>query len=588
MMSPKFSLGDKIAIRAPQKALLRARELAKQGEHERAFKLFSAAAEAGLAEGERELGLYYLRGDSGFRSAADAARWLTLAAEKGDVKAQSALAGLYASGFQAEAATNLFTHAKTDKADLQTALKWTLAAAEANDADAQALAGFLYATGPQEIQNIELAKHWYGMAAQAGKAQGHLGLGTLTLLEATTDELTFSAVAHIRAAADADLATGHYYLGLIYERAIGVHADLGLAAHHYENAAQKGVRAAQFRYGFMLFNGIGVPPNKLEGETWLRRAALAGECEAAAMVGEIYARGDDNLPPNYAEAALWLRIAAETGHRTSARALGLLYLTGAGAGAIPRDADEAAKWLKIAAEKGDSVAQSDLAVLLLRRQTNPRITEPAPVHEWFEKAAESGDAIGAYNFAVCLAEGIGVERDDACAARWFKRAAENVVNAQYRYGRLLAEGRGVPQNFEEARYWLQEAANKNMPEALLDLAALNIQGLGGPRDDGAACELFERAAAQGNSDAMFALGALYGGGHEVAADRAQSLSWYRQAAERKHPRAALMLGKYLRSGIATEPNLEEAHKWFSFAVTAGVAEANDELATLPPPVEATE
>ena len=588
-MSTKLSLGDKLAARNPQKALLRAHELAAQEEHKRAFKLYTVAAAAGLAEGERELGLYYLRGDaSGFQSAAEAARWLSLAAEKGDVKAQSALGGLYANGFQAGATADLFTPAKTDQVDLQTALKWTLLAAEANDADAQALAGFLYSTGPQEIQNIELAKHWYGLAAEAGKPQGHLGLGTLTLLEATTDELTFSAVAHIRSAANAGLATGHFYLGLIYERAIGVHADPGLAAHHYEIAAQKGIRNAQFRYGVMLFNGVGVLQNKVEGETWLRRAALAGEGEAAARVGEIYARGDDNLPPNYAEAALWFRIAAETGHRTSARVLGLLYLTGAGAGAVPRDPDEAAKWLRIAAEKGDDLARSDVAALLLKRQTNPRLTEPAPVHEWFEKAAESGDAIGAYNFAVCLAEGVGVERDDARAAQWFRRAAENVVNAQYRYGRVLAEGRGVPQDFKEARRWLQEAASKNLLEALLDLAALNIQGLGGPRDDEAACELFERAAAQGNPDAMFALGALYGGGHEIATDRVRSLSWYRQAAERQHPRAALMLGKYLRAGIATEPDLAEARRWFSIAASAGLAEAKAELATLPPPVEAAE
>lgn len=587
-MIPNLSLGDKLAARNPKRAVVRAQELAAQGEHERAFKLYAIAAEAGLPEAQRELGLYYLRGDvSGFRSAAEAARWLTPAAEKGDIKAQSVLGGLYANGFQAEAATNLFADSKADKADLEVAFKWTLKAAEANDPDAQALAGFLFATGPQEFQDIERAKYWYGLAAQAGKPQGHLGLGTLTLLEANTDELTFKAVEHIKAAAEADIATGHYYLGLIYERAIGVHTDLGLAAYHYGIAAQKGIRDAQCRYGTMLFNGRGIAPNPVEGETWLRRAGLAGNKEAAALVGEIYAKGDGDLPPNYAEAAIWFRIAAEMGHQASARALGLLYLTGAGSGAIPRDADEAAKWLRVAAETGDAVAQSDLATLLLKRQTNPRFTEAAPVHEWFERAAESGDAIGAYNFAVCLAEGIGVDKDEARAAQWFHKAAANVVNAQYRYGRLLAEGRGVPQDFVEARRWLQEAASRNMLEALLDLAALKIQGLGGPRDDNEARELFERAAAQGNAQAMFALGALYGGGHEIEVDRAKSLSCYRQAAEQKHPRAALMLGKYLREGIATEPNLEEARKWFALAADAGLEEARAELATLPP-VEAAE
>ncbi|MBU6396727.1 MAG: sel1 repeat family protein [Rhodospirillales bacterium] len=588
-MSAKLSINDKLAARNPQKALARARELADRGEHARAFELYAAAGKAGLTEAERELGLYYIRGTAGnLQSAAEAVRWLTPAAEKGDIQAQSALGGLYAHGFHGSTTNDLFSTSKLERPDFESALKWTLAAAEAGDADAQALAGFLFATGPQEIQNIEKAKHWYKLAAQAEKPQGHLGLGTLLLLEATTDELTFTAVAHIRAAAEAGLATGHYFLGLIYERAIGVYADETLAANHYEAAAQKGVRSAQLRYGTMLLNGTGVAQNKVEGETWLRRAAVAGDAEAAALVGEIYAKSEDGLPPNYAEAALWFRIAAEYGHRFSARALWLLYLTGAGAGAIPRDPDEAAKWLRLAAEKGDNVAQADLAGLLLRRQTNPRFTEPPPVHEWFEEAAESGDAIGAYNFAVCLMEGIGMERDVERAARWFRKAAENVVNAQYRYGRMLAAGQGVEQNFEEARHWLQEAANKNMLEALLDLAALKIQGLGGPRDDEAARDLFERAAAQGSAEAMFALGALYGGGHEIETDRAQSLAWYRQAAQLKHPRAALMLGKYLRAGIATERNFEDARKWFLVAADAGLPEATAELETLPSSIDAIE
>ncbi len=587
-MSSKLSIADRLAARSPAKALARAQDLKAQEEYGRAFKLFAVAAEAGLVEAERELGLFYLQGETGFRSAADAARWLGRAAEKGDVRAQSALGGLIASGFQAETPGDLFSEIRAANADLETALKWTLRAAEAGDADAQALAGFLYATGPKTIQDIEKAKHWYGLAAATGKPQGHLGLGTLLLLEATTDELTFAAVDQIRAAAEADLGTGHYYLGLIYERAIGVYADPVRAAEHYGKAAEKGVRGAQFRYGLMLYQGAGVERNIVEGETWLRRAALAGEAEAAACVGQIYAQGADGLPPNYAEAALWFRVAAEFGHAPSARALGVLYLTGAGSGAIPRDPDEAAKWFKFAAEKGDATARADLATLLVSRQTNPRFTEPVPVHEWFEAAAESGDAIGAYNYAVCLAEGVGIPRDDARAAYWFKRASTHVVNAQYRYGRLLAEGRGVAQDFAEARLWLQQAADKNLPEALLDLAALHMQGLGGPKDDAAAAALFERAAAQGYVEAMFALGALYGGGHGVETDRARSLAWYREAAARNHPRAALMLGKYLCAGIATPPDPEEARKWLSLAAKAGVEEAGAVLATLPPASAAAE
>jgi len=44
----------------------------------------------------------------------------------------------------------------------------------------------------------------------------------------------------------------------------------------------------------------------MEDESCLRRAALAGEAEAAALVGDFYAR-NGQLPANYAEAATWYR-----------------------------------------------------------------------------------------------------------------------------------------------------------------------------------------------------------------------------------------------------------------------------------------
>ena len=575
-MSLKKSISAKLASRNPEKALARARELKNAGDIARAFKLYVVAAEAGITEAERELGTYYHKGLGGHASAADAVRWFTRAAEKGDIESQTCLGGIYLSGYRPE--TALFGETQSGPADLAEALRWALMAAEAGEPRAQALAGFIYMEGPEELRDEEKAKLWYGRAAEADNPYGHLGFGLLTLRTADTDEPTFTGVKHIRKAAEAGLPLGHYYLAEIYEKAVGVLPDPAVAAEHYGHAAKGGIRNAQAKYGLMLLHGTGIKANKTEGETWLRRAALAGDPEAAALVADIYANGDGDLPPNYAEAANWFRVAAEAGHRDAARSLGVLYMLGAGG--VPRDPDEAAKWFRQAAEAGDFIAQADLATLMLKKQTNPRFTEPAPVHEWFEKAAEAGDLIGAYNFAVCLAEGVGVEKDEARAVEWFRRAAENVLNAQHRLGRMLAEGRGVKQDFAEARVWLGKAASLNQTDALIDLAAMKLQGLGGLRNDEAACALFERAAANGSPEAMFALGALYGGGHQIVTDRAKSLEWYRKAAAAKHPRAALMLGKYLRLGIATAPDADEARKWLTVAAKAGLAEAEAELAAL--------
>ena len=163
------------------------------------------------------------------------------------------------------------------------------------------------------------------------------------------------------------------------------------------------------------------------------------------------------------------------------------------------------------------------------------------MHEWFERAAEQGDLIGAFNYAVCLAEGVGVPRNDERAAFWLKRAAEGVVTAQYWYGRMLAEGRGVAKDDAEAAVWFARAAEAGMAEAQVALAELHVNGRGVPRDHQLARSWFLRAIPAMHAGAMFALGALYGGGHDIEIDREEARRWFAQAAEHGHPIAALML-----------------------------------------------
>ena len=587
---PNLSLQDRLAARKPQSALARALALEAEGKPERAFKLFVIAAEAGMTEAERELGEHYLSGRGVLRNRVEAARWFARAADKGDLTACRHLAGLYMTGVQeseiADASTALFNAPPKPGSDCDAALRYAMQAAEAGDVRAQEMAAAIHLLGPAHLRDEDKAKSWFGKAADSGSAHGHLGYGIITLIRSNDDDSTFAGIAHIRKAAQADLGWAHYYLALIHELAIGVRTDVAAAATHYGLAAKAGLRNAQAKYGSMLLHGVGLKANTVEGETWLRRAGLAGDAQAAARVASIYTRQGGTLPPNFAEAAIWFRLAAEAGHRPSAHALGILYLTGAG---VPRDADESAIWLRRAAEAGDPDAQSNLASLLLNRRTNPNITEPAPVHEWFEQAAEAGDLVGAFNYAVCLAQGVGVKRDDARAAHWFRIAAEGVLNAKLWYARILAEGRGVEANPAEARAWYRKCCDLELPEALIELADMHIKGQGGPPDHEAARTLYERAAIRGHASAMFALGAMYGGGHDIPTDRAAALAWYRQAAEKNHPKAALMLGKYLAMGIATPPNPTAARHWLTQARNAGIPEAETALAQLPPePVADTE
>jgi TPR repeat protein len=79
---------------------------------------------------------------------------------------------------------------------------------------------------------------------------------------------------------------------------------------------------------------------------------------------------------------------------------------------------------------------------------------------------------------------------------------------------------------------------------------------------------------------MFALGALHGGGHDVPMARDKAIIWFRAAAEQGHPMAALMLGRYLRKGLAGPSDRVEARRWLVLAEDQGVTEARADLVEL--------
>jgi TPR repeat protein len=72
---------------------------------------------------------------------------------------------------------------------------------------------------------------------------------------------------------------------------------------------------------------------------------------------------------------------------------------------------------------------------------------------------------------------------------------------------------------------------------------------------------------------MFAVGALFAGGHSLPADRQTAQQWFRAAAELSHGHAQMMLGRYLMGGLAGELNPEEGRRWLERAAAQGVVEA---------------
>ena len=77
------------------------------------------------------------------------------------------------------------------------------------------------------------------------------------------------------------------------------------------------------------------------------------------------------------------------------------------------------------------------------------------------------------DFAVMYAQGLGVSKDDAEAAKWIRKAADQGLAAgQFGLGSMYAHGRGVPRSETEAATWYRKAADQGDAPAMNNLAVL--------------------------------------------------------------------------------------------------------------------
>src|SRR5439155_255679 len=108
----------------------------------------------------------------------------------------------------------------------------------------------------------------------------------------------------------------------------GVHREkaiertLAQTATLYRVRAEQGDAKAQFRLGYIYYQGKGVPQDYAEAVRWYRKAADQGDAKAQSDLGYMYYQGK-GVPQDYREATRWYRKAADQGDTRAQLALGL-------------------------------------------------------------------------------------------------------------------------------------------------------------------------------------------------------------------------------------------------------------------------
>ena len=204
------------------------------------------------------------------------------------------------------------------------------------------------------------------------------------------------------------------------------------------------------------------------------------------------------------------------------------------------------------------------------KELPPEASDAAAVDE-MTRLAQNGNANFQYNLGRCYDRGLKVAQDYKQALYWYQKAAEQGHDkAANNLGCMYLDGRGVEQDYEKAAYWLELSAQKNDTLAILNLGCMYEDGnLGGSQNYDKAFEYYQKADKLGCAPAAYELGHCFEVGVGTKANPKKAFSFYKKSADAGYGPAAYETGRRYLEGDGVKKDLKMARKYLEIAVKKG-------------------
>jgi TPR repeat protein len=309
--------------------------------------------------------------------------------------------------------------------------------------------------------------------------------------------------------------------------------------------AEQGHPHSQFLLAVMYNKGDGVPQDLNKSFKWAKLAAEQGFRRAQHYIAKLYRIGK-GVPKDIKRSIHWYKIAAKQGMASAQFDLGVLYVEGKRN--IPRDISQSYMYLKLAALQDFAGAKKNAQII--KRKMTPFQIEQArkDLHEWqknwpkLDKTPEpylanatvekttkrkaSPTDIADINANIKIGFLAAKSGDFSGALKILKPLADNGnKEAQHYIGNLFEFGRGVSQNFIEARKWYLLSAQQGHVTSQVNLGMLFSHGKGGSKNYKKANKWWQIAAEQGDGMAMKNLGLSYEKGYGVQSNKVRAYMW---------------------------------------------------------------
>ncbi|MGH8248468.1 MAG: protein kinase domain-containing protein, partial [Gammaproteobacteria bacterium] len=214
-------------------------------------------------------------------------------------------------------------------------------------------------------------------------------------------------------------------------------------------------------------------------------------------------------------------------------------------------------------------------------QPDARPTSDAELFSQQMQKARAGDADAQSTIAYFYAKGIHVDKDEAEAVKWYRKAAEKGhVPSQFNLGLTYAKGRGVQPDPAESLKWYGLAAEQGDATAQATIANMYLNGIGTAKDLNAAFDWSMRAAKRGHHGSMFNLGEMYSQGLGVEQNLNEAFRWYKKAADKGHVNAQINVGFMYGKGQGVDRDDTESYHWYRLAAESGNSNAQYNLGVI--------
>jgi TPR repeat protein len=219
----------------------------------------------------------------------------------------------------------------------------------------------------------------------------------------------------------------------------------------------------------------------------------------------------------------------------------------------------------------DSIKERYLLAENLLRGMNAFRKDTQKAFQLFLEIANRTGHVGAqYNVAMCFEYGIGVNKNQQNAFKYYFLSAQNgLVKSQSKVGFCFLFGIGTEKNNNKAHAYLKKAAEADDIDAQCGVGLCLLKGIGARMDVDNGFKWILAAAQNKNAFAQYHLGKCFEKGIGVELDAEQAFQWYLQAANKNVPPAEDRLGICYLKGIGTEMNERKAYQWLEKAANQG-------------------